>query len=264
MRLRAVRALMLRDVDAAVDAYSQLTRRRPSDPGAWLDLGRAQDAAALTADAKSSYETAIRIDGQYAPARLRLASLLGLEGRRDEALKSFDEAERIYRAGSNVEGEVESLIRRGGLLNGMGEFADARTALQRARDLAGNVQSQAQQIRAELQLSSVIASEGRWSDAEKLAASAVDRALADRFEIVAADGLSNLAEILVRQGRAREADAHLVEAIELAGKRRVQRLVNRAMLQASLILQNGDPAGAIAAAAKPLGMLRANATGATS
>src|SRR6185295_2799929 len=124
--LHAVRALMLRDVDAAVDAYAQLTRRQPRDAGAWLDLGRAQDAAGLTADARSSYEQAIAIDGQYAAAWLRRASLLGLEGRRDEALKSFDEAERLYRAASDVEGEVETLILRGTFLNGIGEFGDAR------------------------------------------------------------------------------------------------------------------------------------------
>src|SRR5262245_9955848 len=45
LRLQAVRAIVLRDVDACVESHRQLVDRSRNDPGTWLDLGRAQDAA---------------------------------------------------------------------------------------------------------------------------------------------------------------------------------------------------------------------------
>jgi tetratricopeptide (TPR) repeat protein len=258
IRFRAVRALMLRDVDRAVEAYGELTRQRPRDAGAWLDLGRAQEAAALNADAGVSYETAVRLDPQYAAARLRSASILGLEGRKDEALRAFAEAERLYKAAANVEGEIESLIRSGAFMYGLGDLKGSRTALMRALDLAGSLQSRAQGIRAQLQLSSVTAAEGKWSDAETMAAAAVESGFREHLEAVAAEGLIELAQILQRQGRTTEADAHLVRAIDLATGRRAERITARATLsRASLMLQRGQAAQAIDTAKAPLAFFQA-------
>jgi serine/threonine-protein kinase len=258
-RVEAVRALMLRDVDGAVRAYSELAASRPDDPGAWLDLGRAQDAAALSTDARASYERAIEIDAQLAAAHLRRASVLGLEGRRDEALQEFSEAERLYRAAANVEGEVETLIRRGRLLNNGVELRSARAALERAVELAGQLQSRAQQIRAKLALSTVTASEGLWAEAETMAGAAVESALLGDLEAVAADGLIDLATPLILQGKHVEADAHLRRAIQLAEKRGAQTIVARGTLQrAALMFQNGRPADSLAAARAPLEYFQAS------
>lgn len=248
-RIQAVRALMRRDVDGAVRAYSELTNRRPDDAGAWLDLGRVQDAAALSTDALVSYEKAISIDPQYAPAHLRRASILAFEGQRDNALAAFSEAGRLYRALANQEGEIETLIRLGAYLNGLGELREARAALERARDLAGKLQSRAQEIRAQLHLSSVTASEGKFGDAEKMASAAVDSALREGLETVAADGLVDLGNTLFLQKKRTEADAHFQRAIQLAKKRNAQRIMARASLQSAALLVDADrPSDAIATA----------------
>ena len=258
-RVRAVRALMLRDLDTAVDAYRSLAKREPTDPGAWLDVGRALDASGLRSDARTSYETALQINADYAPAHLRRGSILSLEGRLDEALAAFDEAERLYRAAANVEGEVEALVRRGIVLNGSGELRAAREALVRARDLATNLESRAQQIRAELTLSSVIASEGNWQEAQKMATQAVDAALRQELESVAADGLIELAVTLQYQRKRTEADAHLARAVELAERRGARTIAARATLQrASVLLDSGKPADALALARGPLDHFRTN------
>ena len=258
-RMAAVRALMLRDVDAAVRGYAELARRAPGDAGAWLDLGRVQDASARSADALTSFEKALQIDDQYAAAHLRRATILGLEGRRDEAVAAFDEAERLYVAGGNVEGQVEALIRRGSYLNAAGSLKEARGPLERARALASGFQSRAQQIRAELALSSVTASEGNWKAAQDMAAGAVDAALRAELESVAADGLVDLATALMYRDHTAEADAHLSRAIELAERRRAERVVARARLQrAYLMLESGRAAEGIAAAREPLEYIRAN------
>ncbi|MDQ3070908.1 MAG: protein kinase [Acidobacteriota bacterium] len=258
-RTQGVRALMLRDVDGAVRAYTELAASQPDDPGAWLDLGRAQDAAALSADARASYERAIQLDGQYAAAHLRRASILGLEGRDAEALAAFSEAERLYRAGANVEGEVETLIRLGTMLNSAGELRRAGVALERANDLARRVQSHAQHIRAQLTLSSVTASEGKWDQAEHMAAAAVDSALREHLEAVAADGLVDLANVLILLRKTAEADGHLVRAIQLAERRGAPRIVARATLQrAAILVDSGRAMEGIAAARGPLNYFRDN------
>ncbi|HJR57791.1 MAG TPA: protein kinase [Vicinamibacterales bacterium] len=258
-RVEAIRALMLRDVDGAVRAYGDLASRNPDDPGVWLDLGRVQDTSARTSEARLSYEKALQIDDQYAPAHLGRASILASEGRRDEALKAFDEAERLYRAGSNVEGEVETLIRRGAFLNGLGKLSEARQALDRAKELAGNLRSRAQLIRGQLTLSTVTASNGNFEEAERMAVDAVDAALRAELESVAAGGLVDLAIVLFLRKKSSEADALLVRAIELARKRGAETIIARATLQrAAIMLDSGREAEGIAAARGPLDYFQAN------
>ena len=83
LTIDAITAIVLRDVERGVNAYRQLAERRPREAGVWLDLGRAQEAAAVRADARRSYERATEIDSQYAAAYLRLGWLDAQEGRRD-------------------------------------------------------------------------------------------------------------------------------------------------------------------------------------
>ena len=66
LRLDAIRAMVLRDLDRATEAYTALSKARPADAGALVDLGRAQEAAGNLADARGSYERAIAIDAQFA------------------------------------------------------------------------------------------------------------------------------------------------------------------------------------------------------
>ena len=224
-----------------------------------LDLGRVQDASGFGSDARETYDKALQINPQYAAAHLRRGSLLGLEARHDEALKAFDEAERLYRAAANVEGEIETLIRRGMLLNSAGDLLGARAAVEQARDLSKNLRSKAQGIRAQLQLSSVTASEGQWAQAERMADAAVNSALAEGLHTVAAEGLIDLAQVLIHRGRTSEAEAHLAKAIELADKRGARRVVERAKLQrAALMAQTERPEESIAAAKEPLEFFQAN------
>jgi len=252
-RMNAARAMILRDVDVGAQQYRALASASPRDAGAWLDLGRAQEAASFAADARKSYETAIGIDAQYAAAHLRRATILALEGQRDKALDEFSEAERLYHAqGPNIEGEVETLIRRGTALNARGEAAAARAALTKATELAATQENRAQQIRAQLQLSSVMGWEGKWDEAERMAADAVESATHDHLESVAADGLVDLANVLILRNKTDEAKIQLDRAIQLADDRGAPRIAARARLQYAFLDVNGDQDAEGIAAAKKL------------
>ena len=148
LRLDAARSLVLRDVDAAIGHYLELTRINPDDAGAWLDLGRAQETAGLTVDARAWYQRAIANDRQYTPAYVRLGSVEALNSRRDEALAAFAEAERLYETAVDIEGQTEVLLRRGAMFDSFGELKAARADLERALGLATGIKAIHQQVRA--------------------------------------------------------------------------------------------------------------------
>jgi tetratricopeptide (TPR) repeat protein len=257
LRLDAVRALVVRDVAAAVKSYKALADRRPSDAGVWLDLGRAQEAAAVPADARASYERAIGADRDYAPAHLRRAVILTQQGQQDEAFREFDEAERLYRAASNGEGQTETLLRRGSYQVAIGQLGAARETVERARVLAAGLDNRSQEIRARLRLSSVTAWQGEFGAAERLASAAVDAALHHGLDSVAADGLIELGTTLTLMRNYVHADAQLLRAIQLAEKRGAHRLLARARLQrASMLVVTNRPGEALAAAESSVRFMR--------
>ncbi|MEO5897514.1 MAG: protein kinase [Vicinamibacterales bacterium] len=238
LRIDAIRSLLIRDVDAAIASYSQLTQLNPADAGTWLDLGRAQETAGLRSDARASYERAIAADRQYAPGYVRLGSVEALASRRDEAVAAFEAAERLYRAAVDVEGQTEVLLRRGLMFDSFGELKAARGDLERALSLATEMAAPYQQVRARLALSSVTASEGRFAEAERLASAAVQDALTRGLETVAADGLIDLAVTLNAGKRSSEAETQVKRAIQLAENRGAKRTAARAQMQlASIYLE---------------------------
>jgi tetratricopeptide (TPR) repeat protein len=257
LRLEAIRALVLGDPDASVRAYRELTARRPRDAGAWIDLARAQEAAAQLSDARTSAQRAIEIDPRYAAAYLRLGIIESFQARKPEALAAFAEAERLYRAASNKEGEAEVLLRRGMLQNNRVDLAGARVSLERARDIAQTLENSFQVVQAELLLGSILTSEGHSREAEQLVASAVKQARESGLETVAADGLIDLAGTLMSPERLPEAESVLRTALELAERRGAHRTSARAATQlASVQSSLGKSAEALETLQPALGFFK--------
>ena len=181
------------------------------------------------------------------------ASSRRLRADRRKSLAAYAEAERLYKAASRQEGETEVLIRRGALLDTLGEFRDARAALERALALARSIESPFHVVRAQMFLSSVTASEGRLAEAEQMASDAVKTALDAGLETVAADGLIDLAATLMYASSRLKPNRSCNSARELAEKRDAKRTLARASLQlASLQLDNGQPAAALKTLQPPL------------
>jgi tetratricopeptide (TPR) repeat protein len=253
----AIQAMLLRDPDSAAKAYKRLIDRQPRDPGAWVDLARVQEVGGRWGDARTSLVTALSLDRQYAAAHLRLGALEAQEGRRAEALAAFSEAERLYRAASDVEGETETLLQRGAFLDGIGEVKEARTVLERAKALATTRSNRFQSLRAELRLSSVMAAEGRYEESQRLADSAIRAAREADLDTVAADGLIELGATLMQARQTDAAEAHLNDAVALARRQKAEGIALRATLNlASLRQTQGRSTEAIALAESTLEPLR--------
>jgi len=240
LRLQAVRALVVRDVDEAIVLFRRLADRNPGDAGAWLDLGRAQEAAGLRTAARDSYARAIQNDRQYAAAYVRIGRVEALESRLKEALAAFAEAERLYRAYSNTEGQTEVSLWRAEALNAFGEFERARVDAERALALASETGTLYQQLRARLHLSSITASAGDFPRALDMASEAVAAAVAAGLDTVAAHGLVDLAGTLNESRRRDEAAAQARRAVDLASQRGARLAETRARLQLAAIHESQD------------------------
>ena len=242
-----MRWLVGRELDKAVENYQRLVDRRPNDAGAWVDLGRAQEAAVQLATATASFERAVAIDKQFPAAYVHLGIVDYFTGKNDQSLAAYETAERLYVAGSNIEGQTEILIRKGLLLTNRGEYGKAQPILERAVQAAQTLESPSHLIRAQLALGDVIASQGRFTDAERLAQKATDKALDSDLDVVAANGLIDLAITLHYADRPSDAVAMLDKARRLAEKRGARRTVARASTElASVQQQSGDNAAAVA------------------
>jgi tetratricopeptide (TPR) repeat protein len=254
----AIQAMLLRDHDAAIEAYRRLIDLRRDDPDAWVDLARVQEIAGRWSDARQSLATALARDEQNAVAHLRLGTLEAQEGRRREALAAFAEAERLYQAASDAEGETETLLQRGGFLDALGEVKEARRALERARKLAATTDNRFQMLRADLRLSSVTAAEGQYDASQKLANAAIRGAREADLDAVAADGLIELGTTLMQARQFDAAEAQLNEAIAIARREQAEGIALRATLNlASLRQAQGRPVEAMSLAESTLDRLRA-------
>ena len=246
LRLSAIRLTAIGKFDESVAAYQKIAETQPRDAGAWVDLGRAREAAGRLGDARRAYEHAISLDRRYAPAHLRLGVLEAGEGNTDAAKKALDEAYRLYGTASDIEGQTEALIRLGMVLDGEGESAQAAETLGRAVKMANANQNPHQVVRAQLRLSAATASLGRFAEAEDLARQGVDAALAAGWQATAADGLIDFGTTLTKNRKPGEAAVQLERAINLAQLAGAQRTAARARTQrAALHVQQNQPTEAL-------------------
>jgi tetratricopeptide (TPR) repeat protein len=116
-------------------------------------------------------------------------------------------------------------------------------------------------MRARLLLSRVMVSEAQFKESEETAAAAVNDAIQNGFDTVAADGLTELASALQFQGKVAAAEAHLRHAIQLAEQRGARRTAARARLQFASLLESApdpNPTEALTLIESVLPFLKAN------
>ncbi|MEZ5318300.1 MAG: hypothetical protein R2752_12945 [Vicinamibacterales bacterium] len=253
LRLDAVRASVLHEPVKAIAAYRALAEAAPSDPGGWLDVGRAEEADGNRAAARDAYAEAVRLDPQRASAHLRLGAMQAHNGDTASALASVREAIRLYAAASNVEGEAEAQLRLAIIHNNTSQAAPARAAANRVVELAADPRYLSLRLRARFELARTAVSTGALREAETLATDAVREATDASLPSVAADGLIDLGTTLMIGDRLTDADARFDRAIDLAGGGRAPRTEMRARLQqASLRLRQDRYDDALALSEAPL------------
>jgi tetratricopeptide (TPR) repeat protein len=252
LRTKAIRSSVLRKHDEAIAAYRDLVRMHERDASAWLDLGRAQEAAGRRAEALESYQKALSLDQQYAAAHLRVGTVLVQTGNPEAGIREFDVAIRLYRTASQREGEIEALLRKGARLVTSGENDQARQVIQQALRLIEDSEI-FYRARARFDDARLTAFEGNYSKAEEISRKTVDEAIAAGLYSVASSGLTDFSYTLTSQGRHDQADAELSRAIDLAQKHDAKRAEMRARLQrASFMVGVSRPEEIVKAVEEPL------------
>jgi tetratricopeptide (TPR) repeat protein len=158
--------------------------------------------------------------------------LLGArQGKYDAAAAEFDQADSLYRALSNTEGQAEVLFQRGLLASTLRKLAEARAAVEKAIQLARAISTEHQEIAATLQLGVVTYLEGDAARAEQIASETVEKARRSGLANLAARGLTDLG--IARSGRGDYAggERSYREAIDLARRFQLHRNEARARLQ---------------------------------
>lgn len=252
LRVQAVRAMVLREHAAAIKAYAALIESHPNDAGLRVDAGRAQEAAGQMGAALEHYAKAVAIDPHYAAARLRLGSAEGQAGSPQRAIAEFDEAVRLYRAATRVEGEAEALIRKGSRQTALGDYRGARVSVERAIAITADDRYLPQQTRAQFHLARITLAEGRVADAEAIATRAVSRATAAGLDRDAAEGLIDLSNSFAAAQKNDEASASLDRSIALASGKARRTEMRARLQQAYLRLATGKYADASTMAEIPL------------
>lgn len=215
--LEAIRAMVRRRFEDAVNAYSEIAKLSPNESGVYVDLGYAHENNGDPDKALDNYSKAIQLNGgQYATAYLRAGIVYNRKGDVDNATKMLDEADRLYQAASNTEGLNEVSRQRGILYRSNGEYEKAKAQFQASLDASRAMGNEAQQITALIDLSYLASRRGLFAEAESDAQQAVVFAQQNQLENLTASGLLELGNAFSAKGDTQKAENYFNQAIQFA------------------------------------------------
>jgi len=215
--LDAVLATVTRRFGDAINSYTEIAKLTPDDSSVYVDLGYAYEIDNNPDKALENYLKAIDLNKQqYATGYLRAGIIYHRKQQTDKATEMFDQAERLYRAGSNEEGVIEVLRQRGILYRDKGKFEDAKSQFQQSLDASRTIGQEAQQITALIDLSYLHSQRGLFAEAENYATQAVQFAQQRQLENLATAGLLELGNSYSSQGNVAKAEFYFGQVIQFA------------------------------------------------
>jgi serine/threonine protein kinase/Tfp pilus assembly protein PilF len=215
--LEAILATATRRFGDAVNAYNQIAKLAPDEGPVYVDLGYAYENNSNLDKALENYLKAIELNkGQYATGYLRAGIIYHRQQDNDKATAMFDEAERLYRAGSNDEGIIEVLRQRGILFRDTSQFEPAKLQFQQSLEASRSIGNEAQQVLVLIDLSYLHSQRGLFSEAESYAKQAVDFAQQKQLENLATAGLLELGNSFSSQGNNEKAEFYFNQVIQFA------------------------------------------------
>ncbi|MBX3277997.1 MAG: protein kinase [Acidobacteria bacterium] len=235
--LQAINETVVGDYPAAIGRYREIAELEPGNPHVYFELARAYERNQQRDDAMSQYEQALARDRGYAAAHLRLGILYGRNRDQARGAGHFDEAERIYRALSNIEGANEVVFQRGLMLTNLSNPAAARAQFDAALAAArGAPDNEYQQIRALLQLSTIASLENDPAEAERYASEALEMARERGIEYLTTSGVIRLGAVCLQNNRITEAERYTRAGLEQARRYKTPRYEATASVNLGSIL----------------------------
>jgi tetratricopeptide (TPR) repeat protein len=224
-RLRAFQCIVSREFDRAVPLLRQLESAadQRERPAAALEFGWLEEKRENTQGAAEAYARALSINPTYAAARLRMGFIQQRRGQNDQALKSFTEAESLYRAASDYEGVTETLYQRANFLIRRSRPTEAMPSIEKALSLARGVGNRYQEIRLQLLESAAARKLDQHAHAEKVAQQAIDAAVAEKMDNLATSGMIALGSAYQMVGDFASAEKNFRRALDIAHGGKVRK-----------------------------------------
>jgi serine/threonine protein kinase len=247
-KLRAMQFMVSREYERAAPLLQQIEAEAagPDRPAAALESGWLAQQMDDSEGAAAAFKRAVDLNPSYAAARLRLGFMFGREGGKDDlALAAFTEAEHLYRAAGNDEGFTQTLLERANLLDRRSREKEALPIIEQALAVTRTVGNRAQEIRLRLLQATAMRDLGDMARAADLTRQAVEMALTENMDNVAASGLIDLGNVFLRSVDVRAAEPYFRRALDTAQRGGVRRAEARARVSlGSLCEQDGRPAEA--------------------
>ena len=202
-----------------------------------------------TEAAAAAFGRALALDPSYAAAKLRLGYLLGRQGGKDEqALAAFGEAEALYRMAGNIEGVTQTLLERANLLDRRNREKEALPVIEDALTMARAVGNRYQEVRLRFIEAASVRDLGETERAATLVRDAIDTALAENMDNLAANGQIDLGNAFLRADDFTRAEPVFRRALDIARRAKVRRIEARAGVSLGSLLEKTKRPGE----AKPL------------
>jgi tetratricopeptide (TPR) repeat protein len=246
-RVRALQFMIARDYDRAAPLFRQLEDQAEEreKAAAALESGWLAQQREETEAAAAAYGRALKLDPTYAAAKLRLGYIQGRRRQVDAALKTFAEAEALYSASSDYEGVTETLLQRANLLYRSSRAVEAMPVIEAAISVARTVGNRYQEIRLQQLQGTAVRALGDVDRAAALAQQAIDAAITENMDNLAAVGLVDLGNAFLVRGDLKSAEPVFHRALDLARRGKVRRYEARALASlGSLCEQDRRPAEA--------------------
>ena len=225
--VEAVRHTIMRDFSAAINDYQHIFDALPTEAKAdgYVDLGRAYEKAGNFVQAIANYSAAAKLDPQTPAAFVRLGVLESRRKHTPEASAAFAQAERLYKAASNLEGIAEVDFQRGNNANTQLRLDEARTDLSQSLQAAKAIPSPQLEIRALTRLSVTEYLSHNTDKSIQLANQAIALAQENGLDYWAIDGLVRLGNAHISSGNYEQAGSYFTRALSLAEHSQRPRLI---------------------------------------
>ena len=239
-KLRALQFMVSRDYERAAPLVKQIEAEASAAdrPEAALESGWLAQQMEDTDEAAAAYQRALALDPSYAAAKLRLGFLFGRQGGKDEqALAAFGEAERLYRTVGNIEGVTQTLLERANLLDRRNREKEAMPVIDAALTMASAVGNRYQEVRLRFIQATTVRDLGDTARATMLVREAIDAALAENMDNLAANGQLDLGNLYLRANQLELAEPVFRRGLDIARRAKVPRIAARAQASLGALLE---------------------------
>jgi tetratricopeptide (TPR) repeat protein len=243
--------MVSRNYERAAPLVSQIEAEAagPDRAAAALESGWLAQQMEDTDAAAAAFARALSLDPMYAAAKLRLGFLFGRQGGRDaQALAAFGEAEGLYRSTGNIEGITQALLERANLLDRRNREKEALPVIGDALTMARAVGNRYQEIRLRFIEAAAVRDLGEAERATTLVRDAIEVALTENMDNLAANGQIDLGNTFLRADDFARAEPVFRRALDIAQRAKVRRIEARAEVSLGSLLEQTKRPGE----AKPL------------